>query len=261
MYANYHTHSYHCHHATGQPQDYVEAAIRGGIQVLGFSDHNPCSFTTGHRSHFRMDETETATYVAEIQALQEQYQGQIQLYIGYEMEYYPHELHHVLANLRRYPCDYLILGQHFTFDEYDGVYAAGKQADTEETLHQYVRQTVAGMETGLFSCVTHPDLIRFTGDEATYTQAMRPLCLAAQRLDIPLEFNFLGLRRGKHYPNPLFWQLAGEVQAPVILGCDAHEPENLDDPATLNEAMAWVQTYHLSVRRELTLRPVGEGVS
>lgn len=36
---NYHTHTYRCMHACGSDEDYVISAIKGGYQVLGFSDH------------------------------------------------------------------------------------------------------------------------------------------------------------------------------------------------------------------------------
>ena len=39
MIANYHTHTFRCHHALGTDEDYVTSAIANGIQILGFSDH------------------------------------------------------------------------------------------------------------------------------------------------------------------------------------------------------------------------------
>ena len=33
MFANYHTHTARCHHATGEDKAYVEAAIQNGFQV------------------------------------------------------------------------------------------------------------------------------------------------------------------------------------------------------------------------------------
>ena len=36
---NYHTHTYRCQHASGDVEDYCEAAVEQGLQVLGISDH------------------------------------------------------------------------------------------------------------------------------------------------------------------------------------------------------------------------------
>ena len=54
MIANYHTHTYRCGHAVGEDRQYVETAIRRGLQVLGFSEHVPMPFPDGHESRFRV---------------------------------------------------------------------------------------------------------------------------------------------------------------------------------------------------------------
>ena len=102
MYANYHTHTYLSNHATGTPRDYVESAIRGGIRLLGFSDHVPYPFSTGHHSGYRVAVADTETYVSEILALREEYKDKIQIFIGYEAEYFPNEFDAMLKNIRKY---------------------------------------------------------------------------------------------------------------------------------------------------------------
>ena len=37
MKTNYHTHTTRCMHATGDDEDYVLSAIKGGYRILGFS--------------------------------------------------------------------------------------------------------------------------------------------------------------------------------------------------------------------------------
>lgn len=261
MYANYHTHSYHCHHAGGTPEDYVQAAIRRGMQIIGFSDHVPYPFSNGHCSGFRMDPQEHGIYVQELQELRKRYRDQIQIYIGYEAEYYPKEFPAMVENLNQYPWDYLILGQHFTQNEYDGVYSGGKKADEEEHLVQYVNQIIEGLETGYFSCVTHPDLIYYRQDPQIYRREMERLCRKSIELQIPLEVNFLGLGEGRAYPYEPFWQIAGEMQAPVIFGCDAHRPEALLDEDTYQKACRLQQKYHLNLQETLAFRHPGKGTA
>ena len=41
MYCDYHTHTPLCLHASGTPQEYVQAAIRAGLREYGISDHAP----------------------------------------------------------------------------------------------------------------------------------------------------------------------------------------------------------------------------
>ena len=45
MLHNYHTHTFRNHHAVGTEREYIEAAIAGGYQTLGFSERR-ISFQT-----------------------------------------------------------------------------------------------------------------------------------------------------------------------------------------------------------------------
>ena len=89
MLVNYHTHTARCNHAKGTEAEYVECALAGGLEVLGFSDHSPYLFDGDHYSWFRMKPHELAEYVDTIKKLQKSYAGQIELPIGLEVEYYP----------------------------------------------------------------------------------------------------------------------------------------------------------------------------
>ena len=58
MKTNFHTHTARCGHASGRDEEYVQSAIRGGYQVLGFADHSPWRFASSYRSHMRMNPQE-----------------------------------------------------------------------------------------------------------------------------------------------------------------------------------------------------------
>ena len=49
---NWHTHTSRCGHAVGTDEEYVQAAIQGGLTTLGFSDH--AAYTKSRRTD-RMD--------------------------------------------------------------------------------------------------------------------------------------------------------------------------------------------------------------
>ena len=51
---NFHTHTARCGHASGEDEQYVRSAIRGGYRVLGFSDHTPWSYASDFVSPIRM---------------------------------------------------------------------------------------------------------------------------------------------------------------------------------------------------------------
>ena len=237
MIANYHTHSYHCRHASGKPEDYVVNAIRNGLEELGFSDHVPYPFSNGHRSGFRMDVEETETYVNEILELREKYSGKIKIYIGYEAEYYPKEFEAMLKNIRRFPLDYLICGQHFTHNEYDGTYNSAI-TDDPARITQFIDQVTEAMSTGVYTYIAHPDMLCFTGDESFYKEEVLRLCEASVKYDVPLEYNCLGMEGHRQYPSEKFWQIVGQSKAKAFIGSDAHAPDRAGNQESARMAEA-----------------------
>ena len=71
-----------------------------------------------------------------------------------------------------------------------------------------------------------------------------------------LEINLLGIREGRHYPNRFFWEMAAEEGCEVILGCDAHTPQSLNDPKAERDALAMAKEFDLKVLETATLRPI-----
>lgn len=255
MKANYHTHTARCRHARGTDREYVEAAIAAGIEVLGFSDHTPYFFPGDYYSKFRMYPEELDGYVQSVLDLKRTYQGQIEIHLGLEMEYYPELLPRLLEFLRLQPIEYLLLGQHYLGNEMEDVYSSALTTD-DRVLDRYCRQTEEALETGLFTCFAHPDVIHYKGSPEFYRQWMRRLCQKAKACGIPLEINLLGIRDGRAYPKEEFWQIAGEVGNPVILGSDAHDPAVLADKETENQAEALLRRYSLQRLDRLELRPL-----
>lgn len=231
MIANYHTHTWRCNHAWGKETEYVENALKMGMQILGFADHAPYIFPDGYYSRFRMKPEQYPEYAQMVLALRKEYEGRIEIPLGLEMEYYPRHFPELMAVLRDHPLDYMILGQHFVGNEYDAPYN-GLASEDESLLRQYVRQTCDAMNTGLFTYFAHPDLINFQGDSKIYKHHMRDICRESKSCGVPLEYNLLGLSGGRHYPTPAFWEVAAEEGCDVILGRDAHRPEELLDEKT-----------------------------
>ena len=61
--ANFHTHTFRCHHAEGTEREYIETALGLGMKTLGFSDHTPYFFDGDYYSGFRMDPEQLPDYV------------------------------------------------------------------------------------------------------------------------------------------------------------------------------------------------------
>ena len=89
MKANYHSHTYRCHHASGSQREYVENAIRAGYRIWGFSDHTPQLYNNGYVSPIRMLPGELEDYVKETLDLKKEYKDDIEIKLGLEVEYTP----------------------------------------------------------------------------------------------------------------------------------------------------------------------------
>ncbi len=252
---NYHTHTALCNHAKGEIRDYVEAAIDRGLDTIGFSCHAPYPFGERFHSWFRMTPEQNDYYAREILSLKEEYAGKIDIFLGYEAEYYPALWNELLAEIRRYPCDYIILGQHFYNNEYDGDYAGDSVKDIR-AVKGYVRILCEAMRTGLYTYVAHPDLNNYEGDTDEYVDAMRPICEVSLETDTPLEINLLGIRGRRSYPKDRFWRMVGEYNCKVVFGSDAHSPDEIRCRDDFKTAMEMVDRYGLNYTDDIKLKKV-----
>ena len=233
---NYHTHTYRCGHAKGADRDYVENAVRAGFELLGFSDHAPMPFPDGHESPFRMKLAETAGYFESVARLREEYAGQIRILAGLEVEYYPAHFQRFLDFIGQFPVDYLILGQHFVWEEREGngVFAETKDPGLLKGCYDCMLE---GAATGSFLYIAHPDVLRYTGDETAYETLTRDFLTEVKKLGVPLELNRLGMADGRIYPREKFWQLAGDYGVPAYVGMDAHDPAALLDEKNVDRCL------------------------
>ena len=243
MKANYHTHTSRCGHADGTDEQYVLAAIGAGYDTLGFSDHVPYPYKSGFTSpRVRMTVDRLPEYVNSVKRLRDKYQDQIRVLAGFECEYFPEYMGWLADMKEEQGLDYLILGNHYELTDERGMYYG--QCKTAAQLKRYVDNTVKGMESGLFAYLAHPDLFmrsygRFDDD---CRAAARDLAEACKALDLPMEYNvhdrFIAYITNRiSYPHPEFFDIAASQGVRMIIGIDAHEPEELSNPAQWDRAM------------------------
>ena len=248
--ANYHTHTFRCGHADGTDRDYIETAIQAGYKVLGFSDHSPMVYDTDHHSGYRMALDRAEEYFTTLTDLKKEYRNDIEIRVGVEAEYYPATHGRFMEFMRQYPCEYMILGQHFLLREEDGVYAGRPYADSF-MLETYYKNVLDGLKTGDFLYVAHPDLFHFIGRAKEYDRVIRRFLTAIKEMDAPLEINRLGYADRRAYPNPRFWRLAGEAGVSAVIGVDAHRPADLADTAAIRGCLQLAEENGLTVRTKL----------
>ena len=254
MLHNYHTHTTRCNHASGTDREYVEQAIAGGMKTLGFSDHAPYLFPDGqYPSEHRMKVDELFEYTESVRSLAKEYEKDIRILCGFELEYYPDYHAEEMAFLRQVEPDYLILGQHFLGNEYSLITSSRGLAGNDLGLIAYVSQTIAGLATGDFLYLAHPDLAGYAFSPQTMEQEYRRLCEAAKKFGIPLEINLLGIRGNRHYPSERFFRIAAEVGNEILLGADAHNPYVVCDKTSEAQALKMVKTLGLNFLEKLEI--------
>ncbi|MBE6587366.1 MAG: PHP domain-containing protein [Ruminococcaceae bacterium] len=242
--ANFHTHTERCNHAGCSDRRYVDVAIEAGIEVLGFSDHTPyVGFENDFYSFYRMTPDRLRDYVDSVNALREEYKGRIEICLGLEAEYYPKLFPGLLEFLKPYGIEYLILGQHYLDDDQYGLSAHWIQE--EKDLVKYTDQCIEGLETGLFSYLAHPDLPRFDRSHPAFRREMKRLCECSNRLSLPVEINVLGIYRGRHYPCEEFLEVCRECDSTVIVGVDAHLPDQFTDRESIEKTFRLIDKYGL----------------
>lgn len=232
MKHNFHTHTTRCKHAIGTDEQYVQAALDSGFDVLGFADHAPWAFASNYVSHCRMPADQWADYKQSVLSLKEKYQGQIGIHLGLECEYYK-QYFDQLRRLRDDGCEYFILACHFLNTEEHFPYIGISCQEDDEVL-RYAEQTVEAIHTGLFAYVAHPDLYMMYRNELSPVcmEAADMICQAAKEAHMPIEYNLLGLLgemtdHPRSYPNADFWRYVRKWDNDVILGVDAHDPAQL----------------------------------
>lgn len=253
---NYHTHTARCRHASGKDRNYIEKAIKAGITELGFSDHAPMLFpVNNYYSGHRMFPEDAADYIHSINLLREEYQDKIQIHIGYELEYLPELFDKTIEFLEQ--CggyDYLILGQHFTDNEYEPYsHYSGLSTKDEKLFDKYINQVLEGLKTGKFLYVAHPDLFKYKGPDKVYIEKMTYLCEEIKKLGYPVEFNLLGFEQKRNYPDKRFWKIVSQVGNDVVIGFDAHSPKVFQNKRIYNNALKYLEKLGITPLEKLDI--------
>ena len=264
MTANYHTHTYLCGHASGTDREYIEKAIELGFSELGFSEHAPMPFPTDipqanmdRLLSMRLKLHETDAYFASLVSLREEYKNDIKIHIGLETEYFACCFDKFLEYVKDYPLDYLILGQHFGDPYVEPMVHNGAATTSEAILKSYVDDVTAAIKTGKITYVAHPDLIFYKRSLEVYEREITRLIECAKEYNTPLEINFYGLQEVRNYPTLAFWQIANDLCCDVVLGSDAHKPENLKNPYAVRYAEMMLGNFkNLNLLERVEFKPV-----
>ncbi len=225
--SNFHTHNYLCGHAGGTVADYVREAVARGMQTIGISDH--CIAPVGSYEPYFTPETMRELYLPQFDEARKLYGDRIEIAAGAEIEYFDgcdSYYRELLKDL-----DYLVLGQH----EY---MHGGRRRNSfcdgvgEDNIVAYFESVQAGIKSGYFAFVAHPDLIFYRRPNITdaIVDAFDKTVRTAVECGVPLELNANGIRsHGFRYPTDMLVDLCEKHGAKVIVSSDSHSPDALCD--------------------------------
>ena len=251
MPADYHTHTPLCHHASGTPEAYVDAALNAGLTEYGISDHAPVG--EGFFDDWRMLYRDLPLYFNWLDRAEAHAAGRIPIRRGMECDWFP-DCRPWIEQLRaQHPWDYFIGSVHYlgTWD-FDNPKWLGRWAETDvdEAWQRYWKEYSAMAESQLFDILAHPDLVKKfchqpSGDlRRFYEPAIEAIAVSG----CAIELNTAGWHKpcAAAYPAADFLELARAAGIPLVISSDAHAPDEVgrdfDKAITLAKAAGYTET-------------------
>ena len=255
---NFHTHTYLCGHAVGEAEEYVLKAIEAGFKDLGFSEH--LCYPDWDDANERIFYGKEDEYIAEINRLKAKYQQDINIYCGFEFEFFEDSIKHL--EKMKSKCDYMICGQH-AYDRKEHYYDNPEYC-SDEYIDMMSKQVERALDLQLCKYVAHPDyfLLSKLDFSDSMKNSIRRIAEAVKRNDAVLEINLKGMKYGTrdyeginsfYYPNYQVFKIIGEVGCKVVIGYDAHNPLDLLNRKRESEILAKFKDLNLNICDDLTI--------
>lgn len=235
-----HIHTKLCHHAVGEMEEYVVAALAKGLQHIVFLEH----FEVGV-SYFEvtwLTAEDFVFYRHEGQRLQGKYLGLIDIDLGVEVGFNPSCIKEINDFISQN--EWARVGLSYHFMAVDGghhinmlsrqhaniqrmaAYGHGKMLD------DYYAGLLLAVQTVNADVVCHLDAGLRHGENVIYNenhwQCIGEILDVMVRRDLALEINTSGVAlRGEPFPCRRIIELAVEREVRLVLGSDAHRPEQV----------------------------------
>ena len=234
-----HVHTKLCHHAKGEMEEYVLAAINTGLRKLIFLEHLEVGINYFESTW--LTEEDFNYYHDEGKRLQEEYQGRIEIGLGIEVGYNPNFLDEIQRRLALHTWDRIGISYHFL--ETDSAHlnmVSSKQVNIDamdqfgvhEIVTRYYKNLQEAVEKlpGLVLC--HIDAVLRHHPNVVMTQEhnalIDELLDSVARNNMSLEINTSGYRiKGEPSPSLDILRKAIKKDIPLVAGSDAHRPEDV----------------------------------
>jgi len=236
-----HVHTKLCHHASGEMEDYVLAAIKRGLAGIVFLEHMEEGIDATERTW--LTEEDFDYYFTEGKRLQKKYRDKLTIGLGVECGYNPECPQTLISRLASREWDEIGISCHFIkppgsdthinlFSRKSASLEMAKKNNPEHLLNIYFDTLLEAVNTMPGTILCHLDgALRFLpGTYLTnkHLQKIRQLLIAVQNNKMSVEVNCSGIViRGEQFPADSILKMVISHKIPLVLGSDAHKPEDV----------------------------------
>ncbi|TFG06644.1 MAG: histidinol-phosphatase HisJ [Promethearchaeota archaeon] len=273
---DWHTHSEICHHAVGSVEDYIKKAVDLNLNTIGICDHFPYEFLRDIEripyDQYAMSLDQITSHLLNVEKLREKYNPEIKVKVGFEIDYFEKQEDSLNKHLDKIldKLDYIIGSVHIlNFKDNRGAWGFDdsrfredyKYYGPDEVYLEYYKTLQKMLDSDKFKLdiVGHFDLPKKFNDfpennDMIFDEIMKTLEMI-KRKNIVMEINTGGLRKevNEQYPSERIIRKMQELEIPILLGSDAHAPEEVgwafDKILILVKKIGYRQLVHFNKRK------------
>ena len=270
--SNYHSH-FKLDDGVGELSEYAEKAINCGLEIIGVSPHAPLPF----KNEWTLTNDGLSKYLDLMKDFKASYNEQLEIYTGLEIDFIPGKITPADSDWDNFNLEYKIGSVHSIYDSVsekdlsvDGPVSElvmllenRFKGDIRQLIREYFSLEIQMIELGGFDILGHCDLVKkrnknnrfFDQDEKWYREAALEMLQAASKANVIVEVNTGGLSRKattEVYPSPWMLERCLELNIPLTISSDAHQPKHLDfyfqESIELLKSIGYGEIYFFSGR-------------
>jgi histidinol-phosphatase (PHP family) len=248
VYFNLHTHTRYCD-GSGEPEEYVQAALDEGFHTIGFSGHAPVPFENNFAIR---NDKKLGEYCKAIRDLQKKYHGRISVLLALELDYIEEISRDFGITREECGLDYTIGSVHLVrnagnerlwfidgpkSESYDEGLREVFGGDIKFAVTKYYEQVNRMVLTQKPDIVGHFDKIKmhnkdryFHEEEHWYRDLVMDTLDVFKKMGVIIEVNTRGIykkRSQELYPGNWVLKEIFKKGLPITLSSDAHRPEEI----------------------------------
>lgn len=242
--ADMHMHTWFSTDSEACPRDMADEAVRKGLKTICFTDHfDKDDLEWGEEGIFDVD-----AYFVEMQKLQEEYAGKLNIRIGIELGLRTYLKDYYEELTKKYPFDFVIGSVHnvpYKKDAEGNILYTDPAAEklftdrTDKEAYRLMMETTLGnvRTSDCFQTLGHLDYVVRYGKSrekeysyTDYADIIDEILKLLIEKEKGLEVNSAGLKYGLPFAHPhpdvlkRYRELGGEI---ITIGADAHKPEHI----------------------------------